>query len=51
LKIDKNQSKCAKNCCLVTMSFGFWIPITVILALKRPKKNTFLDPNFGPADN
>ena len=26
------------------MSFGFWIPILVILAQKR-------DPNFGPADD
>ena len=33
-----------------TISFWFWIPILVILALQRPK-NTFSDPKFGPTDD
>ena len=42
-KSAKNHSKCVKNCwkSLVTISFGFWIPIVFILALKRPKNRIF----------
>ena len=34
-----------------TICFGFCIPILVILAPKKAKKNTFQDSNFGLFDN
>ena len=42
-KSAKNHSECVKNCwkSLVTISFGFWIPIVFILVLKRPKNCIF----------